>query len=320
MWLVLALLVFSEEPGAIPGGPDTGYVPPPRQKEPPKEPGPATQPGTRVAPGGAGEGGKTPVARSAEEFAYQLIRKKDPFGALTIFEELLRNEPNDAGARLGKATALYEIAKFFQRRGRFEEAQKTYEEALKTDPGLATDEEFNWHRALLKPAAHDQKKVNVYDPRPKMLQQPWIGPQLRVGAQGLVAPGLSLQVLDFMRIDAGIDPIFFGAFAQLNFHFPWQWSPYLAIGGKLSFLYSPIGSTPRRANFEIWQASFMNLGVGVQYRHPMGLFFTLGIDMLYTGGIIGAAANANTELALYYRDVFFPIPIPQFSFGWLFGG
>src|SRR5262245_5095123 len=103
---LLALLVAAEEPGAVPG-PDTGFRPLPQERPPPPKEQPATQPETFVTPGGGKKDQKPDTTpKTDQERGYDRLKRKDPFSALGIFEEMLLKNPQDVGARAGKATAL----------------------------------------------------------------------------------------------------------------------------------------------------------------------------------------------------------------------
>ncbi len=326
------VLIAAPEPGQYPG-PDTGYVPPPGQGE--KKPKVYDQPSSEpadpdayVRPGFGPPSSKNSPVRDDIELGYRRLMRKDPFGALSAFQDALRKNPGDVGARIAIAESYYQIALFFQRRGRHPEARKSYAEALQADPSLLNDEDFKWHYELIHapkpgdppPAVPPKPVVPVDDGRAKFLQRKWIGPHLVVGPDSLAGLGVGASFLPFWRIELGLDPVFIAMLARFVFFVPnWTFTPYLSLGGRLALLNPPVGKLPQKAGLEIWTTSFVTLSAGIQYSHPIGFYAQLGIAILFIGD--QRVGNVNVSLGPQTPGTFvYPVPLPQLSLGWLFGG
>lgn len=325
MQLLLLIVMAAVEPGAQPGR-DTGFVPPianpdedkPEAYRPPKK---DEAPETFVRPGQSGSGDALKSGQATWfEAGVAWLKRKDPFAALTAFEEALRENPSDLGAKAGKAEALYRTALYYQRHFRAEEARAAYQRALDTDPTLQADEDFAWHYELLHGKKPEEAK-NVYDPRPPFMTRPWIGPHARVGPVALGGFGLSVAPLTFMRVDVSADAVFASGAVQLAFYVPgWRFSPYAALGGRLAFANPPFGTGEYRQGFELWQVSCGTLGIGAMFSHPVGFYASLGATFLLIGGQRVGTVNQNPPSFDSPPNVFYPFPLPELQLGWLFGG
>jgi len=321
--LVCALFLTAPEPGAYPG-PDSGYVPLPGQgqKKPevydPKQP--SSEPESYVREGTPGKERDSSAPHTWAEMGQQRLKRKDPFAALWAFEQALRENPSDVGAKAGRAAAQYGIALYYQRRIRTDEAKKAYGKAIEDDPALADDEDFIWHYDMLfGTPPKESRRVN--DPRPDILQRRWIGAHIRVGPHDLPGVGLSLVPIKFLRVEVSADPVFVGMSAHVYAYVPsWSFSPYFAVGGRLSFLNPPFGKTNPREGFEIWNVSWGSIGAGIQYSNPIGFYFSLGIHMLIIGGQKVGSVNADIGQPLFIGTTVYPYPLPELTVGWLFGG
>ncbi|MCC6807178.1 MAG: hypothetical protein IT381_07125 [Deltaproteobacteria bacterium] len=337
MFFFVSLVLLAPEPGQYPGGPNTGYVPPPQEQERPKvydEPSSEpVDPDAYVRPGSVPPSASQRKVRDDIELGYRRMLRKDPFGALSAFKDALRKNPNDKGAQIAIAEANYAIALFFQRRGRVNEARRAYAEALAADPSFFEDEDFRWHYELAHdpaslpaslPArakqAEKKKPKLVDDGRASFLQRPWIGPHIVVGPDSLVGVGAGAAFFSFWRNELTFDPIFVALCARMLFYVPsWSFTPYLSVGGRLAFLNPPIGRAPQRPGLEIWGTSFGSVGAGLQYSHAIGFYATLGIEMLFIGNQRVGAVNADPS-PFNPGTIVYPLPLPQLSIGWLFGG
>ncbi len=321
--MLFLLALAAPEPGQAPG-PDTGFVPPPGQGE--KKPKvydqkqPSTYPEGYVREGtpGTEPPGETPLTWT--DMGVQRLKRKDPFGALWAFDQALRENPKDIGAKAGRAAARYAVALYYQRRARNDEAKAAYKKALEDDPSLADDEDFVWHYEMVHGAPPKESR-RVNDPRPDIRTRPWIGAHVRVGPHGLPGVGLSLLPIRFLRVEVAADPVFVAMTAHVYAVVPgWRFSPYFTAGGRLAFLYPPIGRARPREGFELWSVSYGSIGAGVQYQNPIGFYFALGIHMLIIGPQRVGNVNADIGTPFAIGTVIYPFPLPEVTIGWLFGG
>jgi tetratricopeptide (TPR) repeat protein len=174
--------------------------------------------------------------------AFGLLAQGQASAALNLFDQLLRETPEDTLAWRGRARALVRLAEAYQRVNDHMRERLTLNDALKADPSLTQDPMFTlWYQRLGELDARTQltweqkmKLDRELKQNPRTNKAFGLGFDL-ISARGLFTVDASLMwkrmvfprvALDFgsQGFDAGI------VIAPL----PRKWSPFFGLGGHVS--------------------------------------------------------------------------------------
>jgi len=186
--------------------------------------------------------------------AFGLLAQSQANAALNIFDQLLRESPQDVLAWRGRARALVRIAEAYQKVNDHLRERLTLNDALKADPTLTNDPMFQlWYKHLTELDARAQETFEAKLQLQKEIKQNprtvkfWgVGIDI-ISARGMftidgylvlkrmLMPRIALD-LGSAGVDAGL------VLAPL----PYRWSPFLGIGGHMSFrkMGIPVGQDP----------------------------------------------------------------------------
>jgi hypothetical protein len=174
--------------------------------------------------------------------AFGLLASGQPSAALTMFDSLLRETPNDMLAWRGRARALVRLAEAYQRVNDNMRERLTLNDALKADPSLTQDPMFAiWYKRLGELDARNQL---TWEEKQKLDRQRKQNPRTEK-TWGL---GFDLfSARGFFTLDASyvwkrmVFPRFAIDFAAQGFDagiliapLPKKWSPFFGIGGHVT--------------------------------------------------------------------------------------
>jgi hypothetical protein len=175
--------------------------------------------------------------------AFGLLAQGQANAALNIFDRLLRESPGDILAWRGRARALVRIAEAYQRVNDHMRERLTLNDALKADPTLTQDPTFSlWYQHLGEldaraQATFDAKQKLEDDIRrnPRTTKHLGIGFDL-ISARGMFTVNGTMVVKRMIFPRAAIDIGSAGLDAGIVLApYPSRWSPFLGIGGHMSF-------------------------------------------------------------------------------------
>ena len=186
--------------------------------------------------------------------AFGVLAQGQANAALNIFDHLIRESPQDVLAWRGKARALVRIAEAYQRVNDHMRERLTLNDALKADPTLTNDPMFQlWYKRLTELDARAQASFDAKLQLQKEIKQnPRTVKTWGVGIDVISARGLftidgymviKRMLMPRVAIDIGSAGLDAGlVLAPL----PFRWSPFLGIGGHMSFrkMGIPIGKDP----------------------------------------------------------------------------
>jgi len=227
--------------------------------------------------------------------AFAVLAEGQATASLNLFDGLLRESPGDMLAWRGRARALIRMAESYRRVGDAQGEERALQEALRSDPALSNDAEFQpRYQELVARHAAEQAAATVKDDNPRSVRRFGLGVEL-FSARGLAAISGTAVIADrvFPRvavdlIGAGLDV---GASVALLRS---RWTPYLALGGHVSLqwlgLDSPsmppaTGSDPAMSDHIAWLDLQARLELGVQFVGTSGFTTELGLAaMIYEDG------------------------------------
>ncbi|HEX5061487.1 MAG TPA: caspase family protein [Kofleriaceae bacterium] len=175
--------------------------------------------------------------------AFGLLSAGQASAALNLFDQLLRDVPDDMQAWRGRARALVRLAEAYQRVNDTMHERLTLNDALKADPSLTQDPNFTlWYQRLGEIDARNQM---TWEQKQKLQQQVRDNPRTEktfglgfdlISARGLFTMRGSLAIkhmfFPHVALDIGSQGFDGGiVFAPLAK----RWSPFLGIGGHVSF-------------------------------------------------------------------------------------
>ena len=174
--------------------------------------------------------------------AFGLLAQGQASAALSIFDQLLRQAPDDTQAWRGRARALVRLAEAYQRVNDGVRERLVLNDALKADPSLTQDPMFAiWYQRLGELDARNQvtaeRKLKLeHDVKrnPRTTKSFGLGFDV-LSARGLFTVDASLvwkhMVFPHVALDLGSQGFDAGVvIAPL----PSRWSPFLGIGGHVS--------------------------------------------------------------------------------------
>ena len=174
--------------------------------------------------------------------AFGLLAQGQASAALNLFDQLLRETPEDTLAWRGRARALVRLAEAYQRVNDHMRERLTLDDALKADPSLTQDPQFAlWYRRL---GELDARRQVTFEEKQRLERELRQNPRRDksfglgfdlISARGLFTVDASLvwkkmvfprAALDFgtQGLDAGI------VIAPL----PRRWSPFFGVGAHVS--------------------------------------------------------------------------------------
>lgn len=247
----------------------------------------------------------------ARAHAFDVLAEGQATASLNLFDMLLRESPGDMLAWRGRARALVLVAESYRRVGDAQGEERTLREALKSDPSLSNDTEFqSRYQELVRRRAAEQAAVPDKEENPRGVRRFGFGVEL-FSARGVAAISGTAVIADrvFPRvaidlIGAGFDV---GASVALLRS---RWTPYLALGGHVSLqrlgLDSPsmaptTGSDPAMSDHIAWLDLQARLELGVQFVGTSGFTLELGLAaMIYEDGAKGSTATTWPVLHFGY--------------------
>jgi hypothetical protein len=181
--------------------------------------------------------------------AFGLLAQGQANAALTMFDQLVKDEPQDLLAWRGRARSLVRLAEAYQRVNDHMRERLSLNDALKADPTLAEDPSFKlWYQRLGELDARAatsweaQMKLKRDEKQNPRTSKRWgLGFDIVSGRGAAVVVGsvvLAHSVIPRIALDAAGPGLDAGVvLAPL----PKRWSPFLGIGGHLSFAEMGIG-------------------------------------------------------------------------------
>jgi len=175
--------------------------------------------------------------------AFGLLSAGQASAALNLFDQLLHESPEDMQAWRGRARALVRLAEAYQRVNDTMHERLTLNDALKADPSLTQDPNFAiWYQRLGELDARNQL---TWEQKMKLQQRVRDNPRTEktfglgfdlISARGLFTVQGSLvikhMIFPHVALDLGSQGFDAGiVFAPLAK----KWSPFLGIGGHVSF-------------------------------------------------------------------------------------
>ncbi len=175
--------------------------------------------------------------------AFGLLAQGQANAALNLFDGLLRESPGDILAWRGRARALVRIAEAYQRVNDHMRERLTLNDALKADPSLTKDPTFAlWYQHL---GELDARAQATFDARLKLEQEIKQNPRTTkhfgigfdlISARGLFTINGTMVVKRMIFPRAALDIGSAGVDAGVVLApYPSRWSPFLGIGGHMSF-------------------------------------------------------------------------------------
>jgi hypothetical protein len=174
--------------------------------------------------------------------AFGLLAQGQASAALNLFDQLLRETPDDMQAWRGRARALVRLAEAYQRVNDGLRERLTLNDALKADPTLTQDPMFAiWYRRLGELDArtqlefeHKQKLEREAKQNPRTTKSFGLGFDV-FSARGMFTLDGSLvwkrMVFPRVAIDLGTQGFDAGV---LIAPLPSRWSPFFGVGGHVS--------------------------------------------------------------------------------------
>jgi Caspase domain len=186
--------------------------------------------------------------------AFGVLAEGQATAALQLFDELLREMPSDSLAWRGRARALVRMAEAYQAVGDQPREEDALRDALKADPSLSHDTEFQarYPRFVANRAADqvaifakEQKELAIFK-NPRSLRRFGVGVDM-FSARGELGISGTAMIADRLFPRVGIDLLGAGLDAGVSVALlRARWTPYLALGGHVSlqWLGLDVGSPP----------------------------------------------------------------------------
>jgi tetratricopeptide (TPR) repeat protein len=229
--------------------------------------------------------------------AFGLLADGQASAAVAIFDQLLRDTPDDLLAWRGRARALVRTAEAYQRVGDLRNERLALSDALKADPQLVEDPMFRvWYQRLGELEAREKA---VFDARQELDQAVRQNPRTekRVGVgfdlisgRGAMVVSVSavLKRMVFPRVamdlaGPGLD------LGVVLAPFPSRWSPFLGLGGHLSFASLGLGLGGGDGMVSVNESSYSysemygrhaRVEAGAQFVSRAGFTTELGLAMI----------------------------------------
>jgi tetratricopeptide (TPR) repeat protein len=250
--------------------------------------------------------GGNPEAMDADERrewhrreALRLLSAGEPGMALTLFDEILAQRPNDAGALRGRARALVRRAEGYERVGDSQREREVLRAALEAEPSLAEDSDFGMRYRRLQELEvlerrDEQARTQVEGEllRNPRLKYRW-GLGLEVlGTQGALSLSGMLILQGVWVLHVAVDPLaltIIGApgvdlGARRLFPLERLLTPFVGAGIHLSLAPWPGSWDDRyfelRYRYRSYWGNTLHLDLGVQSLFRTGLAADLGLGVI----------------------------------------
>jgi len=263
----------------------------------------------------------SPAERHEWELARALGALSDGqvVAALNLFDRLLRETPGDVRAWRGRGRALVRMADSYRRVNDTRAEQRALTEALKSDPSLANDPEFQVRYAAgAKLAEADRAEADArharameLSARPRADRRFGLGLEL-LSVRSLLGVSGTVRLLDRISSSVALDFPALGLDASVVIQpLLSRWSPYLGFGAHASLRdvgvdIDPLGMSNPTTTMgpqptKVWGAS-LRVEIGAQYVNPTGFTTELGL------AVVG----------FRWRGDVTALPFPVFHLGWIF--
>jgi len=251
--------------------------------------------------------------------AFGVLAEGQAAAALDLFDQLLREAPGDALALRGRGRALVRMAEAYQQVHDQAHERGALGAALRSDPSLASDPEFQrWYERLgeLDGRAHAAAAVQrrleeEASANPRTVLRAGVSVDL-ISARGLFAVSGTLLLHRLVSANLGFDFSVLGFDASVVLApFASRWSPYFALGGHVALRKLGVGVGPSNVQLSSNMLSYSGDDLwGLHGRFEVG------------GQFVGRS-GFTTELGL--AVITFAKPDheviqqlwPVFHFGWL---
>ncbi len=252
--------------------------------------------------------------------AFGLLAAGQASAALTMFDALLRETPDDMQAWRGRARALVRLAEAYQHVNDHMRERLTLNDALKADPSLSQDPMFSiWYQRL---GELDARRQLTWEEKQKLEQKKRDNPRTDktfglgfdlISARGLFAVGASVVVKKMVFPHASLDLGSQGLDAGVVIApLARKWSPFFGIGGHVSW---------KKLGVDIGGDARGTVGDGME------TYATEDVFGLHARAEIGAQfvgrSGFRTDLGLAFlvfrdkEDKQRSIAWPIFHFGWV---
>ena len=242
-----------------------------------------------------------------------------PVAALNLFDRLLRESPGDMLAWRGRARALVRMAESYRRVNDTQGEERARQEALRSDPSLSYDTEFQarYQQFLTRNAALRAVDTARYEHEmairtsPRSIRRWGLGIELAsgrglFGVSGAMVVGQRL----FPRVTLDILGLGFDGSVGVAI-LSSRWTPYIGIGGHVSLrqlgvdlgdhtMTSSMASSDADLNKELGLHG--RIEAGAQFVGSSGFTTELGLSVIAYQGDRGLTATA----------------LPMIHLGWLF--
>lgn len=228
--------------------------------------------------------------------AFGLLAAGQANAALSMFDRLVSEEPTDLVAWRGRARSLVRLAEAYQRVNDRVRERQTLNDALEADPALSEDPSFSiWYQRLTEMDAREQSTREIKDKldkqtreNPRRTKRWGIGFDLASG-RGIATVVATAVVAKMVFPRVAIDAVGPGLDASVVIApFPNRWSPFVGIGGHLSFAEMGLGdpsdgeigmNNTRYGYAEMYGRQFRG-EAGAQFVSRAGFTTELGLAML----------------------------------------
>jgi hypothetical protein len=227
--------------------------------------------------------------------AFGVLATGDATASLNAFDALLRESPGDMLAWRGRARALVLMAESYRRVGDAQGEERALREALKSDPSLSYDTEFQtrYQEFLTRHAAEEQRKMEILA-SPRSIRRFGWGLDL-LSARGLLGVSGTVVIANRLFPRVAIDLLGGGLDASASVALlRSRWTPYLALGGHISLQWfgvsyldmsPPTSSDPGGPERIPWYDLHARLEVGAQFVGVAGAITEFGLAViLYEDG------------------------------------
>ncbi len=238
--------------------------------------------------------------------------------ARVVFDQLLRERPDDVAALRGVARAMVREAESLERVGEYAREVQDLKDALRAEPSLADDPDFaRWYRRMVELEADARRGATVTKAvqdeiaaNPRLRRRWGIGLDLITTRGVLVFTGTAIFA-GSVFIDVGFAPIAPGfdigvRWAPMGMAF----SPFVGAGGFLNVAALGGGGSGtvvlngNQYNYDQIWSQLVHVDAGVQYFGDMGFRAELGI-----GGMIFPHPSTREPIFMF---------MPEMGVGWCF--
>ncbi|HEX3759544.1 MAG TPA: caspase family protein, partial [Kofleriaceae bacterium] len=184
--------------------------------------------------------------------AFGVLAEGQSGAALDLFDQLLREAPGDPLALRGRGRALIRMAEAYQQVHDQVRERRALGDALRDDPSLASDPEFQrWYERLGEldgrahvAAAAQRKLEQDAAQNPRTVLRAGVSVDL-LSARGLFAVSGTAVLHRFVTANLGFDFSVLGFDANLLLApISSRWSPYFALGGHVALRKLGVGVGP----------------------------------------------------------------------------